>query len=80
MRFGNHPRADFGVSVIHGGDDIEIVRGGAIGGASGNHRTIGQVEGNFVLDGAIDGLFELAKGANHLSIFDNLVALGLLFL
>ena len=51
--------------------------GSAVGRAAGDHRAIGQIEGYFVLNGAVGGLLELVEGANDFEILNDLVALGL---
>ena len=77
LGFGDHTSIDLGAAIIKGSDYRKIVGGGSVGGAAGDHRAVGQIEGYFVLNGAVGGLLELVEGANDFEILNDLVALGL---
>ena len=51
--------------------------GGSVGSASSNHGSVGQVERDLVLNGAVEGLFGLVERPYRFEILNNLIALNI---
>jgi hypothetical protein len=77
LGFGDHASIDLGAAIIKGCDYRKIVGGGSVGGASSNHGPIGQVERDFVLNGAVEGLFGLVERPYRFESLNNLIALNI---